>query len=171
MIGAATLKVPTYEEVEHDQSAIGQAAGVVLLASLAAGIGAMGGGFGSLVLQAIISLIAWLIGAAIIWVVGTKLLPEPQTEADVGQLLRTLGFAATPGLLRVFGVIPGLGVIISLVAGIWMLVCTVIAVRQALDYKSTGRAIGVVVIAWVVQVVIVALFGGAALMNAGGAAA
>lgn len=165
MIGAAKLQVPTYEEVEHDKSATGQAALVVLLAALAAGIGAMtavGGSIGFLLLNAVVALLAWLIWAAIIWAVGTKLLPEPQTEADVGQLLRTLGFAATPGLLRVFGIIPVLGQIVWIVVSLWMLATTVIAVRQALDYQSTLRAVGVCVIGWIVQVLIMLLIGGIA---------
>lgn len=163
MIGAAKLQVPTYEEVEHDKTATGQAALVVLLAALAAGIGAMGaigGSIGFLLLNAVVALLAWLIWAAIIWVVGTKLLPEAQTEADIGQLLRTLGFAATPGLLRVFGIIPVLGQIVWVVVSLWMLATTVIAVRQALDYQSTLRAVGVCVIGWVVQLLIMLLIGG-----------
>jgi hypothetical protein len=169
MIGAAKLQAPTYEEVEHDHSATGQAALVVALAALAAGIGALGGGsIAALVLTAIASLLGWLIWAAIIWLIGTKLLPEPQTEADIGQLLRTLGFAATPGLLRVFGFIPVLGPILLLVIYVWMLAATVVAVRQALDYQSTGRAVGVCVIGWLAQLLILALFAGAASMGMGG---
>ncbi len=163
MIGAAKLQVPTYEEVEHDRGATGQAALIVVLASLAAGIGALGGGtIGFLLLNAVAALLGWLIWAAIIWAVGTKLLPEAQTEADVGQLLRTLGFAATPGLLRVFGIIPVIGGIIWFIASIWMLATTIIAVRQALDYQSTLRAVGVCVIGWVIQLLIMALIGGIA---------
>ncbi|MES1948924.1 hypothetical protein C84B14_16325 [Salinisphaera sp. C84B14] len=163
MIGAAKLQVPTYEEVEHDRGATGQAALIVVLASLAAGIGALGGGtIGFLLLNAVAALLGWLIWAAIIWAVGTKLLPEPQTQADVGQLLRTLGFAATPGLLRVFGIIPVIGAIVWFVASIWMLATTIIAVRQALDYHSTLRAVGVCVVGWLIQLLIMALIGGVA---------
>ncbi|WP_353110951.1 YIP1 family protein [Salinisphaera dokdonensis] len=165
MIGAAKLQAPTYEEVEHDSSATGQAALVVALAALAAGIGALGavgGSIGFLLLNAVAALLGWLIWAAIIWAIGTKLLPEAQTEADIGQLLRTLGFAATPGLLRVFGIIPILGPIVWLVASVWMLATTVIAVRQALDYNSTLRAVGVCVAGWLVQLLIMALIGGLA---------
>lgn len=165
MIGAAKLHPPTYEEVEHDGSATGQAALVVVLAALAAGIGAMGamgGSIGFLLLNAVAALLGWLIWAALIWAIGTKLLPEAQTEADIGQLLRTLGFAATPGLLRVFGIIPVLGSIIWVVASLWMLATTVIAVRQALDYTSTLRAVGVCAIGWLAQLLIMALIGGVA---------
>jgi len=89
-----------------------------------------------------------------------KLLPEPQTKADHGELLRTIGFSSSPGLIRVLGIIPGLGRIVFPIASIWMLIAMIIAVRQALDYKSTSRAIGVCVIGWIIQALIfVFLFG------------
>lgn len=89
--------------------------------------------------------------------IGTRWLPEPQTRADHGGLLRTIGFSSAPGLIRVLGIIPGLRGIVFSVAGIWMLVAMVIAVRQALDYKSTWRAIGVCVIGWVIQGVVLVI--------------
>ena len=82
------------------------------------------------------------------------MLPEPQTRADWGELARTLGFATSPGVLRVLGVIPVLGELIFVVTGIWMLVATVIAVQQALDYRSLPRAVGVCFIGWVAQVAV-----------------
>ena len=88
-----------------------------------------------------------------------QLLPEPQTEADFGQLFRTLGFSASPGLLRVFVLVPVVGWVIEAIVGIWMLVAMVIAVRQALDYKSTWRAVGVCFIGWLVFVAIAVVIG------------
>ena len=38
-------------------------------------------------------------------------------------------------------------------AAIWMMVAMIVAVRQALDYESTWRAIGVVVIGFLVQAI------------------
>lgn len=161
MMGAARLQVATYEEVEHDDSGTGQAAIVVVLSSIAAGIGALGagGGLGFLLLAAVAALVGWLIWAAIIWLIGTKLLPQQQTEADIGQLLRTMGFAASPGLLRIFEIIPVIGGLIGLIIAIWMLVTMVVAVRQALDYDNTWRAVGVCVVGWVIQLVIIGLIG------------
>lgn len=162
MIGAAKLNPASYEEVEHDSSATGQAAGVVVLVAIASGIGALGAvSFGGFILSIIATLIGWVIWAAVAWLVGTKLLPEPQTEADIGQLLRTMGFAATPGLLAIFVFIPGIGPIIAIIASIWMLIATVVAIRQALDYSNTWRAIGVVVIGWIIFLLINMLLGGA----------
>ena len=152
MVRAAKLDVNLYEEVEADKQAIGQALGVVVLASLAAGIGSVGTtGISGLFLGTMAALIGWLIWAFITFYVGTKLLPEPQTQADYGELLRTIGFASSPGVLRILGVVPLLGTIIFVVCGIWMLVAMVIAVRQALDYKSTWRAVGVCFIGWIIQ--------------------
>ena len=152
MIRAAKLDVNLYEEVEADKRAMGQAMGVVVLASLAAGIGSVGTtGIRGLLLGTVGALIGWFIWAFITFFVGTKILPEPQTEADYGELLRTTGFSSSPGLLRILGVVPLLGTIIFVGCGIWMLVAMIIAVRQSLDYKSTWRAVGVCIIGWIIQ--------------------
>ncbi len=105
----------------------------------------------------IVALIAWYVWAYLTYFIGTKFLPEPQTKADHGELLRTIGFSSSPGLIRVLGVIPGLGAVVFLVASIWMLVAMIIAVRQALDYESTLRAVGVCVIGWIIQTLILLL--------------
>jgi hypothetical protein len=155
IIRAAKLDAQLYEEVEADRDATGQAMVVVVMSALAAGIGSLGsGGLLGLVGGTIVALVGWFIWAFLTYFIGTRLLPEPQTKADYGELLRTIGFASAPGLIRVFGVIPGLGALLFLVAGIWMLVAMVIAVRQALDYTSTPRAVGVCLIGWLVQAVI-----------------
>ena len=158
MIRAARLDVSLYEEVEADKGALGQAMAVVVLSSIAAGLGssAMGGVIGILT-GTIASLIGWYIWAYLTYFIGAKVIPEPQTKADHGELLRTIGFSSAPGLIRVFGLIPGLAGIVFLVASIWMLVAMIIAVRQALDYQSTLRAIGVCVIGWIIQLLILGL--------------
>ena len=167
IIRAAKLDVNLYEEVEADKQALGQAMGVVVLSSIAAGIGSIAkGGLGGILAGTIAALMGWYIWAYLTYFIGTKFLPEPQTEADLGELLRTIGFSSSPGLIRVLGIIPGLGGIVFLAASIWMLVAMVIAVRQALDYKSTLRAVGVCAIGWVIHmlilVVLFSILGGAA---------
>lgn len=160
MIRAAKLDVNLYEEVEADPKSMGQAMTVVVLSAVAAGIGAAGRtSLVGLIVISIASLASWYIWAYLTYFIGTRLLPEPKTHADHGELLRTLGFAASPGLIRVAGVIPVLGPLVMLVSAIWMLVATVIAVRQALDYSSTGRAVGVCIIGWIVQLVIFGILG------------
>ncbi len=158
IILAAKLDVNLYEEVEADKGAMGQAMRVVVLSSIAAGVGSIGrGGLGGILIGTIAALIGWYVWAYLTYFIGTKFLPEPQTSADHGELLRTIGFASSPGLIRVLGVIPGLGGLVFTVASIWMLVAMVIAVRQALDYKSTLRAVGVCMIGWVIQTLILML--------------
>ena len=154
IIRACKLDVSLYEEVEADKSATLQAALVVVLSSLAAGIGAISLGASNFIMAPILSLISWYIWAYLIYFIGTKLFPEPNTKADHGQLLRTIGFSSAPGLIRIFGFTPDLMSITFIGAGIWMLVAMVIAVRQALDYESTWRAIGVVVIGFLVQAIV-----------------
>ena len=155
IIRAAKLDANLYEEVEADTGAMGQATGVVVLSSIAAGVGTIAqGGLGGIFVGTIAALIGWYIWAYLTYIIGTKLLPEPQTKADVGELLRTIGFSSSPGLIRVLGIIPGVGAFVFLASSIWMLVAMVIAVRQALHYQSTGRAIGVCVIGWIAQLLI-----------------
>ena len=165
IIRAAKLDVNLYEEVEADKGAMGQAMGIVVLSSIAAGVGFIEtGGFSGIITGTIASLIGWYVWAYLTYFIGTKFLPEPQTKADLGELLRTIGFSSSPGLIRVLGIIPGLGVVVFFTASIWMLVAMVIAVRQALDYNSTLRAVGVCVIGWIIQMLILTLlfsiFGG-----------
>ena len=158
MIRAARLDVSLYEEVEADQGATGQAMAVVVLSSVAAGVATIATrGIGGIVLGTVGALVGWVVWAWLTYLIGTRLLPEPQTKADVGELLRTLGFASSPGVIRVVGIVPALTMLSFLVAAVWMLVTMVVAVRQALDYTSTGRAIGVCVIGFLVQAVILAL--------------
>jgi hypothetical protein len=159
IIGAAKLDVNIYEEVEADKDALFQAMGVVVLSSVAAGIGTIGSvGFGGLLTGTLTALVTWFIWAYLTYFIGAKFIPEPQTEADAGQLLRTIGFASSPGLIRVIGIIPGIGGAVAVIAGVWMLVAMVIAVRQALDYKSTLRAVIVCLIGWIIQALIFMLF-------------
>jgi len=152
MVRASKLDARLYEEVEADKGAMGQATGVVVLSSVAAGIGSVGeGGLSGILLGTVFALIGWYVWAYLTYLIGTKVLPEPETKADMGELLRTIGFSSSPGLIRVLGIIPGLAGIFFVGASVWMLVAMVIAVRQALDYKSTPRAIGVCVIGWIIQ--------------------
>jgi Yip1-like protein len=160
MVRAAKCDAAVYEEIEADTGATRQAVTVVVLSSVAAGL-AVGGGVGGLVVGTLASLVGWALWAYLIYWIGGRWLAEPETSADWGQLLRTVGFANTPGIIRILGMIPGLRGITFFVAAVWMLVTTVIAVRQALDYRSTGRAVGVCLLGWIVQWVVLAIVLGA----------
>ena len=159
MMRAAKLQRTVYQEVEADRNAMGQAMGVVLLSSVAAGIGTLGqGNMSGLFFGMIAALGGWFVWAFLTYFIGTRFLSTPQTQADYGQLLRTIGFSSAPGIIRVLGIIPGLSGLVFLVAGIWMLAAMVVAVREALDYQSTWRAVGVCLIGWVVQALVLGLF-------------
>src|SRR4029453_18872675 len=152
MIRAAKLEPHLYEEVKTDKYATRQALVVVLLSSLAATIGAFThAGLGGLVMGGG-ALFAWHIWTFMTYIIGVKLFPISQTSVSHRELWRTLGFASAPGVLRVFGAIPGLTGTAFLVTAVWMLIAAVIAVRQACDYTSTVRAVGVCVPGWLVHV-------------------
>jgi len=157
IIRACKLEVNLYEEVEADKTATFQAAGVVLLSSLAAGVGTLSFGASYFLIAPLLSLVSWFVWAYLVYLIGAKIFPEPTTEADHGQLLRTIGFSSAPGLIRVFGIIPDMTSIIFITTSIWMLVAMIIAVRQALDYKSTWRAVGVVLTAFLIQSIILVM--------------
>jgi len=150
---AAKLESRLYEEVKTDKDATSQALVVVLFSSLAASIGvSTRAGLGGLVMGGLVALLTWYVWLFLTYIIGAKLFPVSQTSTSHRELWRTLGFASAPGVLRVFGAIPGLTGIAFLVAAVWMLIAAVIAARQALDYTSTVRAVGVCVPGWLVHV-------------------
>ena len=151
IIRACKLDVSLYEEVEADQSATFQAGIVVVLSSLAAGVGALQLGSSNFLLAPILSLLSWYVWAYVIYFVGVKLFGGPKTKSNHGELLRTIGFSSAPGLIRVFGVTPDLMTVTFIGSAFWMLACMVVAVKSALDYDSLWKALGVVVVAWLFQ--------------------
>ena len=162
IIGATLLRVKVYEEVEADKSATLQAMGVVILSALATGISlpsflGFSISISGLIVGVASSLIGWALLAWITYMVGTRLFPTPETKADWGELARTLGFAQSPGILRVLGIVPVIGPIIFSIASIWGIVTTMIAIRQALDYTSTWRAISVTLVSYMPYALIMAI--------------
>jgi hypothetical protein len=173
MIRAAKLDATLYDEVEKDEGSMGQAMTVVVISSVAAGIGSAGilGPIG-LIGGALAAMVGWFIWALLAHFIGTTMLAEPATRASLVQVMRVTGFAAAPGVIRIFAFIPLFGTLVNLVASLWMLAAFIVAIRQVLNYSTTGRAVGVCVIGWLVQFVIIFMVaalgvGGVALMAAG----
>ena len=156
MRGAATLDVATYEEVEHDEKATGQAAVVVIIVAICSAIGAVWRGGPSIIAAPITAILGWLLWAAVTYVIGDKLLGGTATW---GELLRTIGFAQAPGVLMIFGIVPILGGLVRAVVAVWLLVTGVVAIRQALDF-STGKALITAILGWCALVALTFLTGG-----------
>lgn len=156
MKGAALLDVATYEEVEHDNDATGQAAVVVIIVAVCSALGAIWRGGPSIIAAPISAVLGWLLWSAITYVIGDKLLGGTATW---GELLRTIGFAQSPGVLMIFGIIPILGGVVRVVVALWLLVAGIIAIRQALDF-STGKAIVTALLGWVAMIALAFLTGG-----------
>jgi hypothetical protein len=155
MMHAAALDPGIYENIEADRSAGPQSLTVVLLASAAAGIGAggwQGSSLRTFMLFTTIALATWVAWAWLVAEIGRRLLPEKQTQTSFGELLRTIGFAATPGLLQIFAAMPSMTIPVFSVTAVWMLAAMIIAVRQALDYRHTARAIAVCALGWALAV-------------------
>lgn len=166
MIRAIKLQSALYEEVEADKSANTQAGLVIIIVSIAAAIGAglaslSGGGLLAAVWGLVTALLGWLLWALVVYIIGAKLMKGKETQSNWGEVARTVGFANSAGIFRIFAFIPVLGWIISVVAWIWILIAGIIGIRAALDF-STARAVITVVIGWLVYValmVVLALLG------------
>ena len=144
VLGAAVLDRGTYEGIEHDRNATAQAVGIVVASSLAAGVGASGWNRPELLvllLVSVVALVTWLAWVSIVFHLGGRYFAETQTRVTFGELLRTIGFAASPGMLQMFAVIPELTQPVFVASWLWMLAAMTVAVRQALDFKSMGRAL------------------------------
>ncbi len=154
---AIKIDVDLYEEVERDKNATLQAGLVVVLSSMAAGVGALQLGASNFLIAPVLSLISWYVWAYIIYFVGVKLFPDKNTKSDHGELLRTIGFSSAPGLIRIFGITPDLMTVTFIGSAFWMLACMVVGVRAALDYTSLWRALGVVIVSWIFQAILLLL--------------
>jgi len=151
MIAAARLDVPTYEQVESDPTSTAGAVFIVVIASIAATIGSGARDLASVIAGIFVLLLTWTVWVVLTYFIGTRLLPSPQTHASLGEVFRTTGFSASPGVLRIFGILPTIGLPIFIGITIWMLLTFVIAIRQALDYTSSVRALAVCILGWLVH--------------------
>jgi hypothetical protein len=172
VVGAMKLDVNTFEEIERDQNAMGQAVGVIALAAVSAGIGnVFYGGLSGIVSGIVVQLVGYVVWAAIVWIVGTKVMPDPETKADFPETFRVVGFAAAPGVLGIITIIPILGWLLMLVLWLWSIAAMVIAVKAVLDYSNIGKAVIVVVIGFIVNLCVSALlammFWGSAMLRGG----
>jgi len=155
LVGVLKLDAQAYEEIEHDRRATTQALTVVILGSLAAGLGA-GLTFGptALVRETVGGVAGWVMWAGVTYLLGARVWPESETRTDMGELLRTIGFSYAPSFFSIFGVLPLIGGAVRVVVALWLLATTVVAVRQALDYRSTAKAFQVVFAGWLIFVLI-----------------
>ena len=154
VIGAAKLDVNTFEDIERDPTAMGQAIGVIAMAAAASGLANIWyGGITGILFGIITMLIGYCVWAVAVWLIGTKLMPDPATKADFAETFRVIAFAAGPGVLAIVTIIPLLGwllmVVVYPIIWIWSMAIMVVAVRQVLDYTDTFKAVIVVIIGFV----------------------
>lgn len=154
MRGAAFLEIPVYEEVEHDTTATSQAAVVVGIVAVASAIGSASAGGGGIVSGLVGAYLGWLAWSAVTYLIGTRFFGGTATW---GELLRTIGFAQSPGVLNVLAIVPILGGLVRLGVFFWLLACGIVAIRQALDF-GTGKAILTALLGWAAMVLVSLLF-------------
>lgn len=155
MIGAARFDIATYEEVEADTTATGQAAAVVAIVAVASAIGALREGGTNVVVALIGALVGWAVWAGLTYLIGDKLLGGTATW---GELLRTLGFAQAPGVFLALGILPLLGSVVRVVVAFWLLAAGIVAIRQALDV-GTGKAVITAVLGWLALLLVNVVLG------------
>ncbi|HWI19439.1 MAG TPA: YIP1 family protein [Vicinamibacterales bacterium] len=152
-VGALMLDAGAFEDIEAHRDAAVQSMIVVMLACAAGGVAAAGLGAAqpaSFVAGIVLVLGAWLVWVTVIAALGTIVFAEPQTKSNLTELLRTLGFAAAPAIFLVFASMRAAALFILVLVSLWMIAAAVLGLRQALDYRSTARAIAVCVIGWIV---------------------
>jgi hypothetical protein len=164
MIRAARLETSLYNEVEADLTATNQALTVVVVTAIAGGLGsAIGqaiagrpsGVVGGLIGGVVAELIGWLVWSYVMYLVGTRVF---HGTATYGELLRTLGFANSPGVLLILRFVPVLGGLITAVVGIWRIVAGFVAIREALDLDN-GNTLATIVVGIIAYLVVFLIVG------------
>jgi len=163
MLGAARLDGATYDEIDADPGRNVGAVFVVVVASIAAGLGAGARTAGDILGVTIAALMGWMVWVFLTYIIGTRLLPESKTHAGIGTILRATGFSAAPGILRVFGILPGVGWPIFMCVTVWMLAAFVVAIRHALNYSTSSRALAVCALGWLISAMLFFAFVRAAI--------
>jgi hypothetical protein len=157
-LGFIKLDDATYESVERDTSATTEAGIVVALVAVAGAIGAIDDGGGAIIGTLIGAFISWIVISYLLFMVGTRLLPSGNTQADLGQLLRVVGYAQVIGVVSIIGIIGDAGEVIAALIGLWGIVMFVKAIKSALE-MSTGRAIATAIVSYIVLIIIAAIIG------------
>jgi hypothetical protein len=151
MVGAARFDADTYEQIEADTAGTGSAILVVFIASIAAAVGLGSSDLANIGGMTVAAFLSWTVWIVLTLVIGKWIMPDSGTRTNIGEILRTTGFSASPGVLRIFAGIPGIGFPIFLGVTIWMLFTFVVAIRQALDYSTFDRALAVCLLGWVIH--------------------
>ena len=158
-IGALALDASIYEDIEADRTAALHSMLVVAMAVAGGGVGVVGLGLtgaSGFLAGMVVMLAGWLVWTTLMATVGTIALAEPQTRSSTAELMRTVSFAMAPGVLLVFAALKPAAPFVFAIVFLWIVAGSVLAMRQALDYRSTARAITVCILSWVIAAGLVA---------------
>lgn len=138
-----------YEEVINDPKTQGHSLWVVALFAMTASFGIFSRVSGTAVnINLMVTLITWYIWAFTTYYIGTHFFSEKDTPRDRKAVMRIIGFASAPGILRLFSFIPYLSGLILLLSSVWMIYAASLALKRALNYTSMARAVGVTVLSF-----------------------
>jgi hypothetical protein len=166
--GVLRLQTAAFEEIEQSRSATLGAFVVVVVVAIAAAIGGLGDDGSDGIFSAVSgAVVGWIVFSALCYVIGTRFVASPETNATWGELLRVLGFAEAPNALALFAFIPLFGGLVAAIGSIWALLAAILGIKQALEIPYPRAAI-VAVLAWLVrlalQILIALIFGVTALV-------
>lgn len=153
-----TFNTRTYEEIVRDPNATTEAAIVVATVAIASGLGRLFAGPGALIGAVLAMLLGWVVAAAVIYFVGTRITGEATTTSSVERVMRIVGYASAPFVFSIFSGLWLIGWMFSTVIFFWFLGTMVLAIRAALDI-SLSRAIVTGLIAWFATLIVNGILG------------
>jgi hypothetical protein len=136
VLRAVRLDPTLYREVAADDRLMGEAALIVLAATLLSAIGTGIGsrswvlGFGAELINGF--LIGWLLWAVIANLVGDFI----GGRSQLSEMVRALGYANAPRFVGVLGFLPCVGPIFRLAAWLLTIAAGVVAIREAMDFDT-----------------------------------
>ena len=104
----------------------------------------------NIIFSGVTALLSWLVWGALIYVIGIKLFPDPDTNTNFRKIMITVGLAHAPGLFRFFVFEPSLVVPIVFLTQFWIFASLIIGIRETLNFKSNFKSAGVIIIAFLI---------------------
>jgi hypothetical protein len=152
-IGAMTFRAAIYREIATQPGATAPAIGILLLSCFVPGsVSIVYGTLGGI----LYSFSGWAIWICLAYMIGAKIFPESPVDSGLLRLLRAGGFAASPALLGFFGLAAVVGHILPITTTVWVIAATAVAIREALQYRTTSRAVAVCLASWAGTLLILA---------------
>ena len=104
----------------------------------------------SIGMSGLTAILAWLVWAIFIYVIGVKLFPDKDNKVPFKKILVGVGYAHAPGILRFFAVTPELIIPIIFITQFWIFAGLIISTKNILNLKSNFKAFGIVILSFLI---------------------